>query len=78
MEHQKGSLEERIKEAVESQPVMLFMKGTPVAPRCGFSSKVVNALKDLDVKFGHFDILGDEEIRQVGSKAGSGLNLAFP
>lgn len=58
------SLEERLKKLVTSSPVMLFMKGTPDSPRCGFSSKVVNALREEGVKFGSFDILGDEEVRQ--------------
>ncbi|KAI3931686.1 hypothetical protein MKW92_037834 [Papaver armeniacum] len=43
---------------------MLFMKGTPNEPRCGFSSKVVNALKEDGVNFGSFDILTNEEVRQ--------------
>lgn len=58
------SLEERLKKLVNSTPVMLFMKGTPDSPRCGFSSKVVNALKEDGIKFGSFDILSDEEVRQ--------------
>ncbi|CAM8992971.1 unnamed protein product [Rhodiola kirilowii] len=58
------SLEERLKKLVSSSPVMLFMKGTPDGPRCGFSSKVVKALKEEGVEFGSFDILSDEEVRQ--------------
>lgn len=60
----KLSLEDRLKKLIGSKPVMVFIKGTPEAPRCGFSSKVVNALKDEGVEFGSFDILGDEEVRQ--------------
>ncbi|KAK3156841.1 hypothetical protein QOZ80_2AG0112660 [Eleusine coracana subsp. coracana] len=60
----KQSLEDRLKALISSAPVMLFMKGTPDAPRCGFSSKVVNALKKEGVSFGSFDILSDEEVRQ--------------
>ncbi|XP_020398297.1 monothiol glutaredoxin-S11 isoform X3 [Zea mays] len=60
----KESLEDRLKSLVSSAPVMLLMKGTPDAPRCGFSSKVVNALKKEGVSFGSFDILSDEEVRQ--------------
>ncbi|CAD6205486.1 unnamed protein product [Miscanthus lutarioriparius] len=60
----KKSLEDRLKSLISSAPVMLFMKGTPDAPRCGFSSKVVNALKKEGVSFGSFDILSDEEVRQ--------------
>ncbi|KAG8385561.1 hypothetical protein BUALT_Bualt03G0058000 [Buddleja alternifolia] len=58
------NLEDRLKQLVNSSPVMLFMKGTPDAPKCGFSSKVVNALKEEGLKFGSFDILSDDEVRQ--------------
>ena len=47
----------RIEMLLHKQPVMLFMKGTPAQPRCGFSAKVVNALQSSGVDFGHFDIL---------------------
>ncbi|CAM0956589.1 unnamed protein product [Alopecurus aequalis] len=60
----KESLEDRLKALISSSPVMLFMKGNPDAPRCGFSSKVVNALKRAGISFGSFDILSDEEVRQ--------------
>lgn len=43
---------------------MLFMKGNPDAPRCGFSQKTVNLLREQDVDFGWFDILEDEAVRQ--------------
>ena len=58
------TLQDRLKKLIASSPVMLFMKGTPDAPRCGFSSKVVNALQEEGVSFGSFDILTDEEVRQ--------------
>jgi Grx4 family monothiol glutaredoxin len=61
---QKETIEDRIKSLITSSPVILFMKGTPDAPRCGFSSKVVNALKEEGVSFESFDILSDEEVRQ--------------
>jgi len=60
----KESLENRLKRLVNSSPIILFMKGTPDAPRCGFSSKVVNALREEGLNFGYFDILSDEEVRQ--------------
>lgn len=60
----KETLEDRLRSLIASSPVMLFMKGSPDAPRCGFSSKVVNALRDEGVSFGSFDILSDEEVRQ--------------
>lgn len=46
------------------QPVMLFMKGNPDAPRCGFSQKTVNLLRKENIDFGWFDILEDEAVRQ--------------
>ncbi|CAI9755156.1 unnamed protein product [Fraxinus pennsylvanica] len=58
------TLEDRLKHLVNSSAIMLFMKGTPDAPRCGFSSKVVNALKEEGLEFGSFDILTDEVMRQ--------------
>ncbi|XP_010686506.2 monothiol glutaredoxin-S17 [Beta vulgaris subsp. vulgaris] len=58
------SFDERLQKLVNSSPVMLFIKGSPDAPKCGFSSKVVNALKEEGVTFGSFDILSDDEVRQ--------------
>ncbi|CAH8388112.1 unnamed protein product [Eruca vesicaria subsp. sativa] len=58
------SLEDRLKTLINSEKVMLFMKGSPDEPECGFSSKVVKALRDENVSFGSFDILSDEEVRQ--------------
>ncbi|KAM1008586.1 hypothetical protein FF1_004966 [Malus domestica] len=60
----KDTLEDRLKKLITSSPVMVFIKGTPDAPRCGFSSKVVNALREEGVSFGSFDILSDEDVRQ--------------
>ncbi|CAN0135261.1 unnamed protein product [Heterosigma akashiwo] len=59
------SLEERLGQLVRTAPVMLFMKGNPEEPRCGFSRKIVALLQEGNgFRFGHFDILGDEEVRQ--------------
>jgi glutaredoxin-related protein len=44
--------------------VVLFMKGSPQEPRCGFSRKIVGLLKDKGVEYKHFDILTDESVRQ--------------
>lgn len=43
---------------------MLFMKGTPSAPQCGFSRQLVSLLRENGVKYGFFNILADDEIRQ--------------
>src|ERR1700694_4526830 len=55
---------DRIKQDVTSHPVVLFMKGTPVFPQCGFSAAVVQILTHLGVKFKGVDVLTDPEIRQ--------------
>ena len=57
-------LNTRLEQLVRKEPVMLFMKGAPGAERCGFSKTIVALLQDQGVKFGTFDILGDEEVRQ--------------
>jgi glutaredoxin-related protein len=44
--------------------VVLFMKGNPDAPRCGFSRQMVGLLREQKVEFAHFDILTDESVRQ--------------
>lgn len=54
----------KVKEIVNSQPIMLLMKGNPDAPRCGFSSRVVKILQQIGKPFGSFDILSDEIVRQ--------------
>ena len=55
---------ERIKGEVESNEVVLFMKGTPVFPQCGFSAAVVQVLSHLGVKFKGIDVLQDPGLRQ--------------
>jgi len=60
---EKQKLNARLKALMEQDTVMLFMKGTPDAPRCGFSRKIVNLLKDQGVKYSSFDILSDEGVR---------------
>jgi monothiol glutaredoxin len=54
----------RIEEDVNANPVVLYMKDTPVFPQCGFSAQVVQVLSLLGVKFKAFDILADDELRQ--------------
>ena len=55
---------ERIKQDVTSNPVVLYMKGTPVFPQCGFSAAVVQILSELGVKFKGIDVLADGSVRQ--------------
>ena len=54
----------RLSELVTSNDVVLFMKGTPLFPQCGFSSRAVAILNHLDVDFHSVDVLQDAEIRQ--------------
>ena len=58
----------RLAEIVNSNDVVLFMKGTPLFPQCGFSSRAVAILERLGVPFEGVDVLQDMEIRQ-GIKA---------
>src|SRR5215472_11894457 len=55
---------ERIQSEISGSDVVLFMKGTPVFPQCGFSAAVVQILTSLGVKFKGVDVLKDPEIRQ--------------
>ena len=57
------SAEDTIQKAVSSNDVMLFMKGTPQFPQCGFSSQVVQILSYLEVPFESVNVLADDEIR---------------
>jgi monothiol glutaredoxin len=57
-------IRDAIAEAIKEHKVILFMKGTPEAPACGFSARTVAALQSLDVPFAAVDILPDPRIRQ--------------
>jgi monothiol glutaredoxin len=59
---------DRIEQEIQGQPVVLFMKGTPVFPQCGFSAAVVQVLSHLGVQFKGVDVLADPQIRD-GIKA---------
>jgi monothiol glutaredoxin len=50
-------LKQKVEELIAANPVLLFMKGTPEAPRCGFSMRVVQTLDSLDVEYGAIDVL---------------------
>jgi monothiol glutaredoxin len=57
-------IREAIAQAIEEHKVILFMKGTPEAPACGFSARTVAALQSLDAPFAAVDVLPDPRIRQ--------------
>ena len=57
-------ISDRIKSEINSQDVVLFMKGTPVMPQCGFSAAVVGVLSHIGVQFRGVNVLEDEQIRE--------------
>jgi monothiol glutaredoxin len=59
---------ERIAELVSANDIVLFMKGTPLFPQCGFSSRAIAILDHLEAPYETVDVLADQEIRQ-GIKA---------
>ena len=63
-EEDANPIREAIAEAIAEHKVILFMKGTPEAPACGFSARTVAMLQDLDTPFAAVDILPDPRIRQ--------------
>ena len=54
----------KIQDLINSNPVMVFMKGTNLMPQCGFSNNVVQILNSLGISFNTFDVLSDFEIRE--------------
>ncbi|XP_018581988.1 glutaredoxin 3 [Scleropages formosus] len=63
-EHPQADLNERLKRLINAASCMVFMKGSPQEPRCGFSRQLVQILNDHGIQFSSFDILSDEEVRQ--------------
>jgi len=58
-----SNLQERLKSLINTSLVMLFMKGSPSVPKCGFSRQIVEILQSNNIPFASFDILSDEEVR---------------
>ena len=63
-EESQEELHERLRGLMNKDKVVLFMKGEPEAPRCGFSRRMVNLLAEQEVSYSHFDILSDDSVRQ--------------
>lgn len=59
------NVNERIKTQLESQPVVLYMKGTPDFPQCGFSNQIVQVLNACGTDFEAVNILEDPELREA-------------
>jgi len=63
------ALREQVEKAIADNPVLLFMKGTPEMPRCGFSMRVVGVLSQLGVDYGAIDVLPAlQPLREVTSE----------
>ena len=63
-DQQDNPIRQAIADAISENDVILFMKGTPEAPACGFSARTVGILQSLDTRFAAVDILPDPRIRQ--------------
>jgi len=59
------SIEDKIKEQIKDNAVLIYMKGSPYEPKCGFSAKTVQALIDCGAEFSYVDILENQDIRQT-------------
>jgi monothiol glutaredoxin len=58
------TVQEQLKEVIESNEVVLFMKGSPDFPQCGFSGKTAQMLQACDVRFSSVDVLADSSVRE--------------
>ena len=59
------SIEEKIKDQIKENKILLYMKGSPYEPKCGFSARTVQALIDCGAEFSYVDILDNQDIRQT-------------
>ena len=56
---------EKIKQQIAENPIILYMKGTPDVPQCGFSARAANCVKECGVAFAFVDVLANPDIRQM-------------
>ena len=59
------SIEEKIKDQIKENKILIYMKGSPYEPKCGFSAKTIQSLIDCGAEFSYVDILENQEIRQT-------------
>ena len=59
------SIENKIKDQIKDNKILIYMKGSPYEPKCGFSAKTVQALIDCGAEFSYVDILENQDIRQT-------------
>jgi hypothetical protein len=64
VEETPEQLEKRLRRLMGQSKVVVFMKGSPDTPKCGFSKQTMAIMKDNNVEFTHFDILTDSKVRQ--------------
>jgi glutaredoxin-related protein len=62
------TMEQKIKQLLDSSPIILFMKGTPASPQCGFSRQACHLLDERKIKYEYFDVLADQSIREYLKK----------
>jgi len=60
----EATVQDRIQQEISDTPVVLFMKGSPVFPQCGFSAAVVQILSQMGIKLKGVDVLSDPQVRQ--------------
>lgn len=58
------SIQEQLKQVIDENEIVLFMKGTPDFPQCGFSGKTAQMLQSFEIPFASVDVLASEEVRQ--------------
>ena len=58
-------IEDKIKEQIKDNKILIYMKGSPYEPKCGFSAKTVQALIECEAEFSYVDILENQDIRQA-------------
>jgi Grx4 family monothiol glutaredoxin len=63
-ENEDQTINNRLKSLITSSPIMIFLKGTPNAPKCGFSRQAIEMLTESNLTFGYFNILEDNAVRQ--------------
>ncbi|EKO37182.1 monothiol glutaredoxin, Grx4 family [SAR86 cluster bacterium SAR86E] len=59
------SIEEKIKDQIKDNKILIYMKGSPYEPKCGFSARTIQSLIDCGAEFSYVDILENQEIRQT-------------
>ena len=67
------NIEQKLKEQIKENPILIYMKGTPYEPQCGFSAKTVQILIECESQFSYVDVLANNEVRVAYQKFQIGL-----